>query len=159
MAAMERVPMLLSGFELLEKERKQLKSVDRPRIIKAIEVAREHGDLSENAEYHAAKDEQGLAEARIAELDDRLSRAEVIDPKTLTGDRVVFGATVSMLDEDDKKVVYQIVGLEEADVKVGRISYTSPLARALIGRSKGDDAEVMTPSGEKFYEITKIEFK
>jgi transcription elongation factor GreA len=159
MAAMERAPMLLSGFELLEKELKQLKNVDRHRIIKAIEVAREHGDLSENAEYHAAKDEQGLTEARIAELEDRISRSEVIDPTTLAGDRVVFGATVTMLDEDDKKVVYQIVGLEEADVKAGRISYSSPLARALIGRSKGDDAEVNTPSGEKFYEITKIEFK
>lgn len=156
---MERVPMLLSGFELMEKELKQLKNVDRYRIVKAIEVAREHGDLSENAEYHAAKDEQGLAEARIAELEDRISRSEVIDPKALSGDKVVFGATVTMLDDDDKKVIYQIVGLEEADVKVGRISYTSPLARALIGRSTGDDAEVNTPSGEKFYEITKIEFK
>lgn len=159
MAAMERVPMLLSGFQLLEKELKQLKNVDRHRIIKAIEVAREHGDLSENAEYHAAKDEQGLTEARIAELEDRVSRSEVIDPKTLSGDKAMFGATVTMLDEDDKKVVYQIVGLEEADVKAGRVSYTSPMARALIGRSVGDDAEVKTPSGEKFFEITKIEFK
>ena len=159
MSAMERVPMLKSGFELLEKERKYLKSVERPAIIKAIEVAREHGDLSENAEYHAAKDQQGLSEARIAELDDRLSRAEVIDPTTLSGDRVQFGATVTMLDEDDKKVVYQIVGLEEADAKAGRVSYTSPMARALIGRSVGDDAEVKTPSGEKFFEITKIKFK
>lgn len=159
MAAMERVPMLLSGFELVEKELKQLKNVDRHRIIKAIEVAREHGDLSENAEYHAAKDEQGLTEARIAELEDRISRSEVIDPTALAGERIVFGTTVSMLDEDDKKVVYQIVGLEEADVKVGRVSYSSPMARALIGRKVGEDAEVKTPSGEKFFEITKIEFK
>ena len=151
--------MLLSGYENLKRELKRLKSVERPTIIRAIEVAREHGDLSENAEYHAAKDSQGMIEARIKDLDAAVSRAEVIDPKTLSGDRVVFGATVTVLDEENKKLVYQIVGRHEADAKARLISNSSPLGRALIGRTLGDDVEVNTPSGEKFFEIVAIEFK
>jgi len=155
----ERIPMLVTGFEGLKEELTQLKTVERPSVVKAIEEARAHGDLSENAEYHAAKERQGMIEARVAELEDRLSRAEVIDPTQLKGDNVMFGATVTLIDEDDETVVYQIVGTEEADAKQGRISYTAPLARALIGRSAGDEVEVNTPSGEKYFEIEKIEFK
>jgi transcription elongation factor GreA len=154
----KNVPMLQWSYDALEKELKQLKSVDRYAVVKAIEIARAHGDLSENAEYHAAKDQQGMIEARISELETSLVLAEVIDPTTLSGDRVMFGATVTMLDENDEKIVYQIVGQYEGDVKEGRISNQSPLGRALIGRRVGDDVEVKTPSGEKFYEITKIEF-
>ncbi|MBB4211789.1 transcription elongation factor GreA [Rhodothalassium salexigens DSM 2132] len=156
---MEKVPMLATGHDALVQEVKHLKSVERPNIVAAIEEARAHGDLSENAEYHAAKERQGMIEARLSELEDKLSRAEVIDPAQLSGDKVMFGATVTLIDEDDKAVVYQIVGAEEADVKQGRLSYTAPLARALIGRRLGDDVEVQTPSGEKYYEIEKIEFK
>ncbi len=155
----KNVPMLQWSYDALEKELKQLKSVDRHAVVKAIEVARAHGDLSENAEYHAAKDHQGMIEARISELETALALAEVIDPTTLSGDTVMFGATVALLDENDEKVIYQIVGKYEGDVKERRISNESPLGRALIGRSVGDDVEVRTPSGEKFYEITKIEFK
>jgi len=155
----DKIPMLVTGFEGLKEELTQLKTVERPSVVKAIEEARAHGDLSENAEYHAAKERQGMIEARVAELEDRLSRAEVIDPTALKGDSVMFGATVTLIDEDDEKVIYQIVGTEEADAKQGRISYTSPLARALIGRSLGDDVEVTTPSGEKYFEIEKIEYK
>ncbi len=155
----KNVPMLQWSYDALEKELKQLKSVDRHAVVKAIEVARAHGDLSENAEYHAAKDHQGMIEARISELETALALAEVIDPTTLSGDTVMFGATVALLDENDEKVIYQIVGKYEGDVKEHRISNESPLGRALIGRSVGDDVEVRTPSGEKFYEITKIEFK
>ena len=136
---------------------KRLK-LERPEIVESIEVARAHGDLSENAEYHAAKERQGQIEAMIADIEDRLSRAMVIDPTTLSGDKVVFGATVTLLDEDEKKIRYQLVGQTEADAKVGRISYNSPLGRALIGRQKGDEVEVTTPSGERYYEIAKIEF-
>jgi transcription elongation factor GreA len=127
-------------------------------VVEAIEVARAHGDLSENAEYHAAKERQGQIEAQVIELEDRLARAMVIDPKTLSGNRVVFGATVHLLDEDDKKVVYQIVGQTEADARIGRISYSSPLGRALIGRKIGEDVEVTTPSGDRYYTIESIEF-
>lgn len=155
----EKIPMLVTGFEGLKAELNQLKTVERPAVVKAIEAARAHGDLSENAEYHAAKERQGLLEARVAELEDRLSRAEVIDPSELKGDRVMFGATVTLIDEEDEAVIYQIVGSEESDAKRGRISYTSPLARALIGRSLGDDVEVSTPSGEKYFEIAKIEYR
>ncbi len=154
-----KIPMLASGFEALKAELQQLKTVERPAVVRAIEEARAHGDLSENAEYHAAKEHQGHIEARIAELEDRLSRAEIIDPAALDGDRVMFGATVELVDEDDRTIVYQIVGTEEVDARNGRISYTSPLGRALIGRSLGDDVEVITPSGEKYFEIVKIEFK
>jgi transcription elongation factor GreA len=121
-------------------------------------MARAHGDLAENAEYHAAKERQGQVEATIADLEDRLSRAMVIDPTTLSGDKVVFGATVTLTDEDKKKIRYQLVGQTEADAKVGRISYNSPLGRALIGRTVGEEVEVTTPSGERYYKIKAIEF-
>ncbi len=137
---------------------RRLKTEERPAIIDAIEEARGHGDLSENAEYHAAKERQGQVEAHIADIEDRLSRALVIDPTTLSGDKVVFGATVTLLDEDDKQIRYQLVGQQEADAKVGRISYNSPLGRALIGRQTGEEVEVTTPSGDRYYEIAKIEF-
>ncbi len=156
--ASEKVPMLAEGHRQLTDELKRLKQDERPAIIEAIEVARAHGDLSENAEYHAAKERQGHVEATIADLEDNLARAMIIDPTTLSGDKVVFGATVTLLDEDEKKVRYQLVGQEEADAKVGRISYNSPLGRALIGRQKGEEVEVTTPSGDKYYEIAKIEF-
>jgi transcription elongation factor GreA len=134
MATVEKMPMLAEGHRMLTEELSRLKTIERPEVIAAIEEARAHGDLSENAEYHAAKERQGHIEASIADLEDRLSRAQVIDPKTLSGDKVVFGATVTLLDEDDKPVKYQIVGQTEADAKSGRISYNSPLGRALIGR-------------------------
>ncbi|RST31012.1 transcription elongation factor GreA [Sphingomonas ginkgonis] len=155
--ASEKVPMLAEGYRQLEDELKRLK-LERPQIVDAIEEARAHGDLSENAEYHAAKERQGQIEAQIADIEDRLSRAMVIDPTTLSGDKVVFGATVGLLDEDEKKVRYQLVGQQEADAKVGRISYNSPLGRALIGRQVGEEVEVATPSGDRYYEIESIEF-
>ena len=158
MASAEKVPMLAEGFRKMTDELKRLKSEDRPEIVQAIEDARAHGDLSENAEYHAAKERQGQIEAMIADLEDRLSRAMVIDPTTLSGDKIVFGATVTLLDEDEKKVKYQLVGQTEADAKDGRISYNSPLGRALIGRQAGDEVEVTTPSGDRYYEVKKIEF-
>jgi transcription elongation factor GreA len=127
-------------------------------VVEAIEVARAHGDLSENAEYHAAKERQGQIEATIADIEDQLSRAMVIDPTTLSGKRVVFGATVTLIDEDKKKIRYQLVGQVEADARDGRISFNSPLGRALIGREVGDDVEVSTPSGERYYGIAKVEF-
>ena len=157
MATVDKLPMLAEGYRLLEDELKRLK-IERPEIVDAIEEARAHGDLSENAEYHAAKERQGQVEAYIADIEDRLSRALVIDPTTLSGDKVVFGATVTLLDEDDKKIRYQLVGQQEADAKAGRISYNSPLGRALIGRQKGEDVEVTTPSGDRYYEIAEIEF-
>ena len=157
MASADKVPMLAEGHAKLNEELRRLKG-ERPEIVEAIEAARAHGDLSENAEYHAAKERQGHIEATIADLEDRLSRAMVIDPTTLSGDKVVFGATVTLTDEDDKKVKYQIVGQTEADAKVGRISYNSPLGRALIGRQKGDEVDVSTPAGDRSYEIAKIEF-
>jgi transcription elongation factor GreA len=157
MATMEKMPMLAVGYEKLSAQLKELKA-ERPLIVDAIEEARAHGDLSENAEYHAAKERQGQVEATIADLEDKLSRAQVIDPSTLSGDKIVFGATVTMLDEDDKAVRYQIVGQAEADAKMGMISYNSPLGRALIGRSVGDEVEVTVPSGDKFYLVNKIEF-
>jgi len=155
----EKVPMLQEGHRKLEAELKNLKSVERPAVVQAIEEARAHGDLSENAEYHAAKERQGHIEGRIMELEGKLSRAQVIDPTTLSGDKVVFGATVTLIDEDDKEVIYQIVGADEGDVKAGRISYQSPIARALIGRRIGTEVEVKTPGGERYYEIIKLEFK
>ncbi len=157
---MEKVPMTAGGHAALEAELKRLTSQERPRIIQAISDARSHGDLSENAEYHAAKEAQSLNEGRIAELEDKLSRAEVIDVSKLSGDTVKFGATVSLLDEDtEEKKVYRIVGDMEADVKKGRISISSPIARALIGKSKGDSVEVTAPGGARSYEITRIAFK
>ncbi|HEX2763670.1 MAG TPA: transcription elongation factor GreA [Allosphingosinicella sp.] len=158
MATVDKMPMLAEGYEKLQNDVRHLKTVERPSVIEAIEVARGHGDLSENAEYHAAKERQGQVEAQIADLEDRLSRAMVIDPTTLSGDKAVFGATVHLLDENDKPVTYQIVGQTEADARVGRISYNSPLGRALIGRSVGDEVEVTTPSGDRYYSIEKVEF-
>jgi len=158
MATVDKMPMLAEGYEKLQTEVRHLKMVERPSVIEAIEVARGHGDLSENAEYHAAKERQGQVEAQIADIDDRLSRAMVIDPTTLSGDKVVFGATVQLLDEDEKPVTYQIVGQTEADARVGRISYNSPLGRALIGRTIGEEVEVTTPSGDRYYSIKKVEF-
>jgi len=156
--ASDKVPMLAEGHLKLETELRQLKKFERPSIIEAIETARAHGDLSENAEYHAAKERQGQVEAMIADMEDQLSRALVIDPTTLSGDKVVFGATVTLVDEDDKKVRYQLVGKVEANATEGRISYNSPLGRALIGRSKGEEVEVTTPAGERYYEIAQVEF-
>ena len=156
--ASDKVPMLAEGHRKLETELKQLKKFERPAIIEAIETARAHGDLSENAEYHAAKERQGQVEAQIADMEDQLSRALVIDPTTLSGEKVVFGATVTLLDEDEKKVRYQLVGQVEANATEGRISYNSPLGRALIGRMKGDEVEVTTPAGERYYEIAQVEF-
>ena len=158
MATVDKMPMLAEGHEKLTNEVRHLKSVERPAIIDAIEEARGHGDLSENAEYHAAKERQGQIEAQIADIEDRLSRAMVIDPTTLSGDKIVFGATVHLLDENDSPVKYQIVGQTEADARVGRISYNSPLGRALIGRTVGDEVEVSTPSGDRYYAIEKVEF-
>ncbi len=158
MATVDKMPMLAEGYERLQTEVRHLKMVERPAIVEAIEEARAHGDLSENAEYHAAKERQGHVEAMIADIDDRLSRAMVIDPKSLSGDKVIFGATVHLIDENDKPIKYQIVGQTEADAKIGRISYSSPLGRALIGRTVGDEVEVSAPSGDKYYEIEKIEF-
>jgi transcription elongation factor GreA len=155
--ASDKVPMLAEGYQQLAEDVKRLK-LERPEVIEAIEVARAHGDLSENAEYHAAKERQGQIEAMLADIEDRLSRALVIDPTTLSGDKVVFGATVTLIDEEDKKVRYQLVGQTEADARVGRISYNSPLGRALIGRQKGDEVDVSTPAGDRSYEIAKIEF-
>jgi transcription elongation factor GreA len=157
MATMEKVPMLAEGYERLTADLKTLRE-ERPKIVEAIEEARAHGDLSENAEYHAAKERQGQVEAQIADLEDKVSRAQIIDPATLSGDKIIFGATVTMLDENDKPVRYQIVGQTEADANKGRISYSSPLARAMIGKQVGDEIEVTVPSGEKFYLVEKIEF-
>jgi transcription elongation factor GreA len=158
MATADKVPMLAEGHRKLSEQVRHLKTVERPAIVEAIEAARAHGDLSENAEYHAAKERQGHVEATIADIEDQLSRAMVIDPTTLSGDKVVFGATVTLIDEDKKKVRYQLVGQVEADAKDGRISYNSPLGRALIGREVGDEVEVSTPSGDRYYEIAKVEF-
>jgi transcription elongation factor GreA len=157
---MEKVPMTMEGYRKLESELHRLKVEERPRIIQQIAEARDHGDLSENAEYHAAKDAQGMNEARVAELEDKLARAEIIDPSKLTGNTVKFGATVTLEDEDSgEKVKYKIVGEDEADLRAGKISIASPIARALIGKSKGDTAEVTTPKGARSYEILKVEFK
>ena len=157
---MEKVPMTEEGYTSMLEDVKFMKSVERPRIIKAIEEARAHGDLSENAEYHAAKEAQGWNETKVQEIEDRLSRAEVIDPTKLSGDVVMFGAKLTLIDEDtDAEVKYQIVGDFEADVKQGRISISSPIARALIGKKKGDRIEVNTPGGGKSYEIVKVQWK
>ena len=157
MASIEKLPMLAEGYEKLTAELKALRE-ERPRIVDAIEEARAHGDLSENAEYHAAKERQGQVEASIADLEDKVSRAQIIDPTTLSGDKVIFGATVTLLDDDDKPVKYQIVGPYEADAKNGRISYASPLGRALIGRRVDDEIEVTVPAGDRSYLVQKIEF-
>ncbi|WP_174278990.1 transcription elongation factor GreA [Sphingomonas bacterium] len=157
MATVEKMPMLQEGYEKLSSELKRLKA-ERPQIVDAIEEARAHGDLSENAEYHAAKEQQGQNEATIADIEDKLSRAQIIDPTELSGDKIVFGATVTLLDDDDKPVRYQIVGQTEANAKTGRISYNSPLGRALIGRKVDDEVEVTVPSGDRYYVVSKIDF-
>jgi len=157
---MDKIPMTAAGYDTLERELKHRQQVERPRIIQQISDARTHGDLSENAEYHAAKEQQAHNEGRIAELEDKLARADVIDVHKLSGDTVKFGATVTLVDEDtDEKRVWQIVGEPEADAKAGRISITSPLARALIGKSKGASVEVVTPGGARAYAVKKIEWR
>jgi transcription elongation factor GreA len=158
--ATEKVPMTVEGFRQLEAELHRLKAEERPRIIQQISDAREHGDLAENSEYHAAKEAQGLNEAKVAEIEDKIGRAEVIDTSKLSGSTVKFGATVALEDEDSHdKVKYKIVGEDEANVRDGKISISSPIARALIGKSKGDSAEVTTPRGSRSYIILKIEYK
>ena len=157
---MEKVPMTSEGYSSLDEELKRLKSIERPSVIAAISEARSHGDLSENAEYHAAKERQGWIEGRIAEIEDKISRAQVIDVSKLSGKQVKFGATVTVVDEDtEKEDRYQIVGEHEADVKKGRVSVTSPIARSLIGKETGDVVEVNTPGGVKAYEITAVEWR
>jgi len=156
---MERIPMTADGYKALEHEVNELKAVERPAIIKMIAEARAHGDLSENAEYHAAKERQAFVEGRVIELEDMLGRAEVIDVSKLSGSTVKFGATVTMVDEDtDKKRKFQIVGAHAADATKGRISISSPIARALIGKAKGDTVEVAAPGGARSYEVLKVEF-
>ena len=155
----DKVPMTVPGYAALEAELKRRQQEERPRIIQAISEARSHGDLSENAEYHAAKESQSLNEGRIAELEDKLSRAEVIDVTKLSGATVKFGATLTLVDEDtEEEKIYQIVGEAEADVKSGKVSITSPIARALIGKKVGDTVEVNTPGGGKSYEVLKVAF-
>ena len=154
-----RVPMTQKGHQFLMEELKRLKSVERPRIVQEIEEAREHGDLSENAEFHAAKDRQSLLDVQIREIEDKLARAQVIEVSKLSGDKVVFGATVSLADGDSgEKVVYKIVGDHEAEPKNGKISISSPVARALIGKSEGDEVQVRTPTGIRTFEILSLEF-
>ena len=157
---MEKIPMTDAGYSALEQELKHRQQVERPRIIQQITEARTHGDLSENAEYHAAKEQQSHNEGRIVELEDKLARADVIDVTKLSGDTIKFGATVTLVDEDtEKKQIWQIVGEPEANAKEGKISITSPLARALIGKAKGAQVEVVTPGGAKAYEVKKIDWK
>ncbi|ALG70025.1 transcription elongation factor GreA [Azospirillum thiophilum] len=152
--------MTAAGFNRLQEELKHLKITERPAVIKAIAEAREHGDLSENAEYHAARERQSFIEGRVLELEDKISRAEVIDPAKLTGDTVKFGATVTLADQDtDEETTYQIVGQDESDIKLRLLSIQAPLARALINKSVGDSVEVSTPGGSKLYEIVSVEFR
>lgn len=154
---MERVPMTLEGFQNLEEELQRLKAVERPRIIAAISEARGHGDLSENAEYHAAKEQQGLNETRVAEIEDKINRAEVIDISRMSGDTIKFGATVTLSDEDSgDKVTYTIVGDTEANLRDRKISISSPIGRALIGKSKGESVDVTTPKGTRTFEVLKV---
>jgi transcription elongation factor GreA len=155
----DKIPMTAEGLARLEEELRQLRNTERPEVIRAIAQAREHGDLSENAEYHAARDRQSFIEGRVGELEDKVARAEVIDVSKLSGKTVKFGATVTLVDEDtDEKLTYQLVGEDEADVKQGRLAITAPLARALIGKRTGDSVEVHTPKGEKGYEIRRVRF-
>lgn len=157
---MEKIPMTTAGFKALEEELRHRQQEERPRIIQAIAEARAHGDLSENAEYHSAKEQQSLNEGRIAELEDKISRAEVIDVSKLSGSTIKFGATVKLIDDDtDEEKTYQIVGDSEADVKDGKVSISSPIARALIGKKTGDSIEVNTPGGGKSYEIIDVLYR
>ena len=151
--------MTRAGFARLEEELKRLKGVERPAVIRLLEEARAHGDLSENAEYHAAKERQAFIESRVAELNSKVSRAQIIDTSTISGKTVKFGATVTVVDEDDdSEMQFQIVGEDEADIKKKRLSVGSPLARALIGKKVGDEVEVATPSGGKFFELLKVQY-
>ena len=157
---MEKIPMTVLGFKTLEDEQKKLKHKDRPDVIKAIAEAREHGDLSENAEYHAAKELQSFIERRITELEDKIRRSDVIDVSNIKNDKIVFGATIELFDKkSEKELTYQIVGIDEANVEKGLISINSPVARALMGKKIGDSVNVKTPGGEMSYEILKIEYK
>jgi transcription elongation factor GreA len=156
---MEKVPMTVPGYEDLQQEIKKLKTIERPLIIEAIAEARKHGDLSENAEYHAAKEQQSLNEGRISDLEDKLSRATVIDISKLSGNTIKFGAKIKLIDEDtEEKSSYQIVGEFESDVSKGKLSITSPIARALMGKAKGDSVEVATPGGGKSYEVLSVDY-
>jgi len=157
---MQKIPMTAEGHQALDEELKHLKTVERPAVIAAISEAREHGDLSENAEYHAAKERQGWIEGRVQELEDKIARAQVIDTSKMSGDTVKFGATVTIVDEDtDAESTYRIVGDDEADVKGGKVSLSSPIARALINKEVGDVVEVNAPGGAKSYEILKVQWK
>jgi transcription elongation factor GreA len=157
---MEKEPMTAGGYNRLEEELRRLKNEERPSVIKAIEVARAHGDLSENAEYHAAKERQAFIEGRLEEIESKVSRAEVIDPSTLSGTTVMFGATVTIVDEEtDEESTYQIVGTEEANIKEGLWSIASPLARSLIAKSVGESVDVQAPKGSRSYEILSLEYK
>lgn len=156
---MEKIPMTAEGYQALDAELKRLKTEERPSVIQAIAEARAHGDLSENAEYHAAKERQAFIETRVAEIEDKIARSQVIDVSKLSGKQVKFGATVNLVDEDSgEKSKYKIVGEDEADVKAGKVSITSPIARAMIGKEEGDVVEVMAPGGAKSYEIVKVKF-
>jgi transcription elongation factor GreA len=155
---MDKIPMTATGYSTLEAELKHWKNTERPAIIRAIQEARSHGDLSEKAEYQAAKERQGFIEARVAELEDKIGRAQVIEIDKLSGDTVKFGATVTLADENDKELRYQIVGEFEAEPRDGRISISSPIARALIGKTVGDEIEVDAPGGARGYEILKVEY-
>ncbi len=156
---MEKIPMTAEGYQALDAELKRLKTQERPTVIQAIAEARQHGDLSENAEYHAAKERQAFIETRLAEIEDKIARAQIIDISKLSGKQVKFGATVQLVDEDSgDKAKYKIVGEDEADVKAGKVSITSPIARAMIGKEEGDVVEVMAPGGAKSYEIVKVKY-
>lgn len=160
MTIMEKLPMTQGGYDSIIEELKRLKTEERPAVIRAIEEARGHGDLSENAEYHAAKERQGFIEGRVAELEDKARRAEIIDPKELSGRQIKFGAKIKLADEDtNEEITYQIVGADESDIKSGLLSVSSPLAKALIGKSRGDSVEVITPGGARAYEILSVRYK
>ena len=155
-----KIPMTVKGFETLQEELKNLKSVERPAVIEAIAEAREHGDLKENAEYHAAREKQSFIEGRILELEDKLSRVDAINPSEMSGDTVKFGATIKIIDDDtEEEYTYQIVGEDEANFDAGKLSLSAPISRGLIGKAQGDVAEIKTPKGIKTYEILEIEYK
>ena len=159
MAEMDKVPMTPEGYRRMEEELRRLRTVERPAVVRAIAQAREHGDLSENAEYHAARERQSFIEGRMAELEDKVARAEVIDPAQVSGDKVMFSAQVTVVDEEgDREACYRIVGQDESDIAEGRLSIASPMARAMIGKSVGDQIEVDAPGGARYYEIVKIDY-
>ena len=155
----DREPITVEGHKMLQTELKRLKSVERPKVIEAIAVAREHGDLSENAEYDAAKEKQGFIEGRIKQIESKMAACDIIDISKLSGDKIVFGATVTLCDvDDDSEVTYKIVGMDEADVKIGKISIQSPIARGLIGKHVDDEVVIVTPAGKKEFEVVKVSF-